>query len=133
VLYEVERSHDRKKAQIPVLSKGGIANASAQDDFCGTSDSNSNSNANADGCTISRIFDQSPNGNHLSLNEKDTGVSATGYKTTVGGPQGRHSVYGMYFDQGMGYRNDKTTGVPKGEEPESMYMVVAGNHFDDHW
>ena len=38
----------------------------------------------------------------------------------------------MYFGQGMGYRNDHTTGVPKGEEPESMYMVVSGKHFDEH-
>ena len=30
------------------------------------------------------------------------------------------------------YRNDDTRGVPKGQAPESMYMVVAGRHFDDH-
>jgi hypothetical protein len=122
----VKRAHDGKTAEISVLSAGGIANASAQDDFCGNSPSSSFPGSS--GCVVSRVFDQSPNGNHLGVYSADHGVSATGNnKTTLNG----HPVYGMYFNQGMGYRNDKTTGMPKGEEPESMYMVVGGKHFDD--
>ena len=74
------------------------------------------------------LFDQSANHNHLSVYRKDQGVVAVGNTATLAG----HIVHGMYFDRGMGYRNDRTTRVPTGEEPESMYMVVAGNHFNDH-
>ena len=115
-MYEVKR-HDGKTAQIGVLGPGGIANASAQDEFCEGSS-----------CIVSLLFDQSANQNHLSIYSKDQGVGATGAKTTLGG----QTTYGMYFNPGNGYRNDKTTGVPKGEDPESMYMVVYGQHFDDH-
>ena len=44
---------------------------------------------------------------------------------------GGHSVYGAYFEGGMGYRNDHTSGIATGDEPESMYMVVAGRHYND--
>merc|ERR1719198_1127812 len=30
----------------------------------------------------------------------------------------------------MGYRNDATDGVAVGDEAETMYMVVAGDHFN---
>ena len=30
----------------------------------------------------------------------------------------------------MGYRNDNTSGVAKGDEPETLYMVLAGDHDD---
>merc|ERR1712039_932816 len=79
-------------------------------------------------CTVQRIFDQSPKGNHLDLAPPggaapgpDKGVIATHEKLSVGG----HPVYGARFEGGMGYRNDKTTGIAKGDEPESMYMVTA--------
>ena len=77
--------------------------------------------ARSSGCVVSRVIDQSGNRNHLSIYSKDQGVGAASYKTTLGG----RTVYGMYFSPGMGYRNDDTVGVPKGEDPESMYMVVA--------
>ena len=32
---------------------------------------------------------------------------------------------------GVGYRNDNTTGVAKGDEPETLYMVASGTHFDE--
>ena len=43
---------------------------------------------------------------------------------------GGHGVYGAYFEGGMGYRCDSRWGVASGNEPESMYMVTAGNHFN---
>ena len=39
--------------------------------------------------------------------------------------------YGAWFDEGMGYRNDNTTGLAVGNEPESMYAVMGGNHYND--
>mmetsp|Transcript_93628 Transcript_93628/g.260658 ORF Transcript_93628/g.260658 Transcript_93628/m.260658 type:complete len:327 (-) Transcript_93628:24-1004(-) len=78
-------------------------------------------------------FDQSPRGNHLDLappggavRKPDRGVNATRERLRVGG----HSVYGAYFEGGMGYRNDRTRGIATGDEPESMYMVAAGRHYN---
>ena len=65
-------------------------------------------------CTVQRIYDQSPKGNHLTV--RLNGVNATKSKVIVGG----HHVYAAYFEGRMGYRNDTTTGVAKGDEPESM-------------
>ena len=31
----------------------------------------------------------------------------------------------------MGYRRENTSGVATGDEPESMYMVAGGKHFND--
>jgi hypothetical protein len=38
-------------------------------------------------------------------------------------------VYGAWFEQGNGYRIDATTGVAKGNEEESMYMVTSGKRY----
>eukprot|EP01079_Euglenida_sp_SAG-EU17-18_P001626 gene1626-2854_t len=106
--------------------KGGYANAAAQDAFCGAS-------ATA-GCTIHRIYDQTARGNHLDLGppggaapHKDAGVNATAEALTVGG----HKVYAASFVGGQGYRNDNTSGVATGDDPETMYMVTAGKHYND--
>ena len=45
-LYQVKRA-DGATADVPVLSAGGIANAAAQDSFCGTQ-----------ACVVQRIYDQ---------------------------------------------------------------------------
>lgn len=86
------------------------------------------------GCSIDVIYDQSPRGNHLTTapaggagRQPDVGVSASKGKITMGG----HTVYGAYFEGGMGYRNDKTSGVATGDNAESMYMVTAGKHYND--
>jgi hypothetical protein len=107
-----------------VLSRGGFADAASQDTFCTNTS-----------CTITIIYDQSPKGNHLTpapgggaVKTADKPVNASKLKLTVGG----HSVYGAYFEGGQGYRNNsKTTGLAKGDEPESMYMVASGKHYND--
>mmetsp|Transcript_19189 Transcript_19189/g.54208 ORF Transcript_19189/g.54208 Transcript_19189/m.54208 type:complete len:429 (-) Transcript_19189:52-1338(-) len=121
-LYQVMRSSDSTTMDIPTLAAGGFANSSAQDRFClGTS------------CVIQRIYDQSPQANHLDIappggaaHHRDTGCDATAEKLTVGGVP----VYAAHFKPGNGYRNDKTSGVAKHDEPESMYMVTSGNHYN---
>src|SRR5436853_7011570 len=53
-LYQVKRGSDGATTNIGTLAAGGYANAAAQDSFCaGTT------------CTITEIFDQSPQHNHL--------------------------------------------------------------------
>ena len=84
--------------------------------------------------TISIIYDQSPQGNHLKTapvggwlyspapeaNATDTSIKMNG-----------HKVYGLYTHRGMGYRNNATTGLPTGAKPEGMYMVGSGKIVND--
>jgi hypothetical protein len=128
-LYQVRRASDKTTKDINVLSAGGFADSATQDTFCtGTT------------CTISTIYDQSPKANHLTvtppggwLDNGGTEANATAAKIKVNG----HTVYGVYttgsFDAavgGVGYRNNKTSGVPTGDQPEAMYMVASGKHYN---
>ena len=129
-LYQVRRASDQTTQDIGVLNPGGYADAATQDSFCSGTD-----------CTISIIYDQSPNGNHLTksppggwLNNGGLEADATAAQVTVGG----HTVYGVYTTMNwdddigaVGYRNNETTGVPTGDEPEDMYMVVSGRHYNE--
>lgn len=130
-LYQVRRASDKTTKDIPVLSPGGYASAATQDTFCaGTT------------CTISVIYDQSAQANHLTvtppggwLDNGGTEAKATAAKITVGG----HAVYGVYttgsFDAavgGVGYRNNKTKGVATGDQPEGIYMVASGKHYNQY-
>eukprot|EP00462_Mataza_sp_D1_P022385 CAMPEP_0175141314 /NCGR_PEP_ID=MMETSP0087-20121206/12038_1 /TAXON_ID=136419 /ORGANISM="Unknown Unknown, Strain D1" /LENGTH=329 /DNA_ID=CAMNT_0016424719 /DNA_START=32 /DNA_END=1021 /DNA_ORIENTATION=- len=121
-LYQVKRLSDKATKDIGVLSAGGFANAATQDAFCGIS-----------ACVIQRIYDQSPQKNHLDTappggahKSPDAPVNATRHQLTVGG----HKVYGAYFEGNMGYRCDKTSKVATGDAPESIYMVTAGKHYN---
>jgi hypothetical protein len=131
-LYSVLRSSDNTTMNISVQAAGGHADASVQDTFCAATD-----------CVVFRIWDQSPgNRNHLGIYGPDKGVNASADMHTVGG----HPVYSAYFSKpGMGYRNINTTfiagdargtgagnKIPVGEEPESMYSVFGGKHFNNH-
>ena len=121
-LYQVKRAKDSATKDVGVLEAGGFANAKTQDDFCaGTV------------CTVSIIYDQSGKGNHLTAapggganKTPDKRVVATDAPLKVNGI----SVYGAKFKGGQGYRNIKTTGVATGDNPESMYMVVNGKHYN---
>ena len=80
-----------------------------------------------------RIFDQSPRRNHLHIAQKgghvptvDNGVNASRAAFSLGGA----AVYAAYFEGGMGYRNDNTSGVAVGREEETLYMVTSGQHFN---
>ena len=48
--------------------------------------------------------------------------------STIG--TGKTPVYGMWFDPGFGYHVDNTTGVATGNDPESIYAVMSGKHFN---
>ena len=122
-LYEVQRASDKAKLRIGVAA-GGVADATAQDKFC-----------KGVHCTVSRIYDQSPQGNHLAPAPggpiyspfPDHPVNASREPVSVSG----HQAYAAYFEGKMGYRNDTTTGIATGDEPETIYMVVAGKHYND--
>ena len=82
-------------------------------------------------CIVQRIYDQSPKKNHLNtapagghVNTPDKGVNATRYPVTING----NKVYSLYFEGGMGYRIDNTSGIAIKNEPETLYMVTSGKH-----
>ena len=121
-LYQVERASDKTTKDIGVLAPGGFADSGAQDSFCsGTK------------CTIPVIYDQSGKGNHLTVapgggnGTADVAADAAGLALTVGG----NPVYAIYVAAGVGYRNNKTTGVATGSGAEGEYMVASGKHVND--
>lgn len=73
--------------------------------------------------------------NHLDVGppggaapEPDNPVNATRHAVALG-PTGAR-VYGAYFEGAMGYRIDATKGIPTGNDPETLYMVTSGKHFN---
>merc|ERR1719235_2676409 len=55
-------------------------------------------------------------------------VNASKHKISVAGGV---EVFGMWFDEGHGYHVDNTTGMAKGNDPESIYAVMSGTHYND--
>lgn len=123
-LYQVRRTSDNTTMDVPQLPEG-IADSSVQDDFC------------PGNCTISRLYDQSPQGNDLAISGPvwwlpDGGVESNAklLSITLNG----HPVYGLVFephapdaeppDPGNSYRNHNPTGTATGDQAEAIYEVV---------
>ena len=125
-LYQVKRMSDVKTLDIGV-NAAGYANAGAQDTFC----------ANAI-CVINVIYDQSNHGNHLyqappgpqfpgpAKGAFDTQPIADMAPMTIGG----HKAYGVYIMPGMGFRNNNASDIAIDDEPEGIYYVIDGTHYD---
>lgn len=125
-LYQVKRASDGTTTTISPLSAGGVANAAAQDTFCASTT-----------CLITVIYDQSGKGNHLTqappggfdgpdVNGYDNLASAIGAPVTLNGQK----AYGVFVSPGTGYRNDVVSGSATGDEPEGMYAVLDGTHYN---
>jgi non-reducing end alpha-L-arabinofuranosidase len=122
-LYQVRRASDSATTNISPLSAGGVANAAAQDSFCaGTT------------CVITEIYDQSGHGNNLTdapaggaAGGPDNLANATAAPVMVGG----HKAYGVYVAAGTGYRDDATSGVATGDNPEGEYAIFDGTHVNN--
>ncbi|KAI6758276.1 hypothetical protein HG530_010516 [Fusarium avenaceum] len=125
-LYQIKRASDGSTTDIKPVSKGGVANASAQDSFCsGTT------------CLITVIYDQSGRDNHLTqappggfngpeANGYDNLASADGAPVTLNGKK----AYGVFISPGTGYRNNQVSGSATGDQPEGMYAVLDGTHYN---
>lgn len=124
-LYQVVRQSDGKTLDIGTID-GGYADAAAQDAFL-------------DGTIgyISIIYDQTGHGNDLrqappgtfngpAKGEFNTLPIADMAPATLNG----HKVYGAYFMPGMGMRNNDASYLAINDEPEGIYYVVDGKHFD---
>jgi non-reducing end alpha-L-arabinofuranosidase len=122
-LYQVRRASDNTTLNIYPLSAGGVADSGAQDTFCaGTT------------CVITEIYDQSGNGNNLTpapgggaAGGPDNLANATLAPIMVEGQK----VYGAFVAPGTGYRDDSTTGIATGDEPEGEYAVLDGTHYNN--
>jgi non-reducing end alpha-L-arabinofuranosidase len=118
-LYQVKRVSDGATTNVGLLAEGGYANATEQDTFCAHTT-----------CVITEIFDQSAEGNNLTIEGAggaagaDVGANAAALPVTAGG----HKVYGVYIAGQTGYRDNSTHGVAVNGEPEGMYMVASGTH-----
>ena len=121
-LYQVRRSSDSTYKSIYPLTTGGVANAATQDSFCsGTT------------CVITRIYDQSGHGNDLvqapgggAASGPDNLANATAAPVMVGGQK----AYGVYIAAGTGYRDDSTSGIATGDQPEGEYAIFDGTHYN---
>jgi non-reducing end alpha-L-arabinofuranosidase len=120
-LYQVRRASNNATTNIGVLAAGGYANAAAQDSFCANTT-----------CVITIIYDQTSRHNDLTpappggVGGQDNPSPADALPVTAGG----HTVYGVSISQVMGYRDNSTSGIATGSQPEGMYMVASGTHFN---
>jgi non-reducing end alpha-L-arabinofuranosidase len=121
-LYQVRRASDNSTRNIGVLEAGGYANAASQDSFCANTT-----------CVITIIYDQTSRHNDLTpappggVGGQDNPVPADALPVTAGG----HTVYGASFSGIMGYRDNSTSGIATGSQPEGMYAVMSGTHFNN--
>ena len=125
-LYQIQRSSDGTSMNIGLLSAGGDVNAAPQVSFCsGTT------------CTITKIYDQSPNHSDLPIswggfwhgpgpNGSDVGANAMALPMMING----HQAFGVRVTPGTGYRVDNVT-VPTGSQPEGVYMVTSSNLYNN--
>ena len=121
-LYQVQRASDNATENVGLQSTGGYVDAAEQDSFCsGTT------------CTITELYDQSPDGNNLTVEGSgangppDVGADADALPIEIDG----NEAYGLALEPGVGYRDDSTAGVPTGDEPQGIYAVVSGTNVND--
>ena len=131
-LYQITRKSDNKTKDIGVRTPGGVVNAAVQDSFLAGTPGH-----------ITIIYDQSGNANHLTpapsgaWRPADTAALASNAAIKLNG----YTVHGVYVEgtfpssradtlsKAVGYRNNNTAGMPTGNEPEGLYMVVYGMHY----
>ena len=130
-LYTVLHTQTNQSKDVGPLMPGGFADIQQHEMLC----------PHVGDCAITRVIDQSGNENHLAPRD-DRGVpgrrpgqfgrlhepvDASRHKIHVG--NNNTQVYGMYFDPGMGYKNNRTRNIATGDETETMYAVMAGNRW----
>jgi len=126
-LYQVRRASDNATQNIGLIAASGVANAAAQDSFCANTS-----------CLISIIYDQSGRGNHLTQappggfqgpapGGSDSLANAVAAPVTLRG----NRAYGVFIAPGTGYRDNSTNGIATGDQPEGMYAIFNGQHFNN--
>ena len=111
------------------MTADGYADSAAQDTFCSGST-----------CTVSKLYDQSGNGNDLvrgtagptgnGTRSGDDDYESTANKLSI--TAGGHKVYALYTNQYEGYRtplNTTAKGVALGNKDQGIYELADGTHF----
>lgn len=126
-LYKLTRDDGAHEYVTPLPN--GVANSSIQDSFCKDTT-----------CLISKIYDQSGSNNHLyqappgdkikgpEKGGKDHLADATKAPVYINGSK----AYGVFIPPKTGYRNNKINGSITGDDPEGIYAVMDGTHYNDH-
>ena len=124
-LYQVRRDSDGQTLDVRA-DASGFADAAAQDRFLEGSLG-----------YITVIYDQSGMGNDLVQASPGTflGPEAGGFNTLPIADMapallGGHKVYGAYIMPGMGFRCNNARGLAIDDEPEGIYYVIDGGHYD---
>ena len=116
-LYQVRKTADGTTMDVTVLEPGGFANSVEQETFCGTA-----------GCTISIIYDQSPQANHLTKSPAGMAKTTPGNEANAKALPATfagHKVYGVNIVPGVGYRNNAATGTAEGDDPDRLHLAVS--------
>jgi hypothetical protein len=105
----------------------GYADSASQDTFCTTT------------CSVSKLYDQSGNGNDLirgsagpsnnGVRSADDDYEAVANKISI--TAGGHKVYALYVQVAGGYRtalNVTGKGIPTGNKDQGIYELVDGTH-----
>jgi len=122
-LYQVRNAAGTTK-DILTLTPGGFADGASQDAFCsGTT------------CVVTVVYDQSGKGNDLwyqgSAMVPGSTSSSPARATSESLMLSGHKVYSLYINPGNSYWVDASkSGIALGSQPEGMYMVTSGRHFN---
>ena len=122
-LYQIRNAAGATK-DIMTLTAGGVADGLSQDTFCaGTT------------CDVTVVYDQSGKGNDLWYQGSTMVPGSTSSRPanamkdplTLNG----HKVYSLYIAQNNSYWVDASkSGIALKAEPEGMYMVTSGKHWN---
>jgi len=120
-----------EKKEIKVDPKTGYANLKPLDNFCGPSD-----------CRITIIYDQTGNGIPVTRYNKKQKENLRGPVRVAGGANKRSIIfkdkaitvngnpaYGLFKQEGGGYRNVNPKNIPVNEESMGIYAVFDAKHY----
>ncbi|HVY29555.1 MAG TPA: arabinofuranosidase catalytic domain-containing protein [Polyangiaceae bacterium] len=121
-LYQVRNASAQTK-DIGTLSPGGFADGAAQATFCGNGK-----------CELTAIYDQTGKGNDLWYQGTGSPVGGSDKPSNAAQEQlkvGGNTVYSVYIAQQNSYWVDASkNGIPLGAEPQGIYMVTSGKHYN---
>ncbi len=145
-LYRVRNSATNATLDVGPVSAGGVADVAAQERFCGASL-----------CIVEAIYDQSHSANHLGIergfdflppprNSQDAGVNLTlDARVSVSGSTVYSAIFASHCSvagssgssgnrscdgQQAGYSNRTARNTPVGDEPQTVYALYDGNHYN---
>ena len=126
-LYQVRRSSDNTTRDIGVLSAGGVRQRRRPGLVLRQHDlRHHRSSTTSPAATTASPRRPPATGPAPPPADRTTSPTRRRPPITVGGQK----AYGVYIAPGTGYRNNNTNGVATGDQPEGIYAVVDGTHYN---